>query len=396
MTNSNILVSIFNLASKFQGSDRIDEAIAIYHEILSRLEGEVSFLNAVRWNLGVALMVKERWLEAATMFNILLRTADKQEHQRIKSNIYRCGLRMRENSTKNHIEVRNNSFVIHHDAVKKFDGNILQTKKESGEFFCEHELCLILESKILSTKEKNFVFYDIGSNIGLITYYAATVKGVSTTVVAFDPNPLAAARFRHNMSMLGIDGSVTLWECALSNSTVDAIELYTPAHDASELSRLGGINPLIGGTEWVTHHVPAYRLDDLDLPAPHFIKIDAEDHEIGVLEGARRTLIEDMPAIFFENWFYGFDAVRTLAPYCYLQELGYVLFTPIWRTEHNGTYQYSFITPDSGANACLLFLPINMDERAQYPENINILALHAEKIPEIMENVRDWNENGPY
>jgi FkbM family methyltransferase len=44
------------------------------------------------------------------------------------------------------------------------------------------------------------------------------------------------------------------------------------------------------------------RLDDLDIPLPDLIKIDVEDHERAVLEGASSLIKASRPVILFECW----------------------------------------------------------------------------------------------
>jgi len=46
--------------------------------------------------------------------------------------------------------------------------------------------------------------------------------------------------------------------------------------------------------------VQAYRLDDLELPAPDLIKIDCEGAEMQVLQGAAETLRKHRPVVHLE------------------------------------------------------------------------------------------------
>jgi Methyltransferase FkbM domain len=47
--------------------------------------------------------------------------------------------------------------------------------------------------------------------------------------------------------------------------------------------------------------VPMHALDDLDLPACHFLKVDVEGMEAGVLRGALRTIESYRPLMYLEN-----------------------------------------------------------------------------------------------
>ena len=133
--------------------------------------------------------------------------------------------------------------------------------------------------------------YDIGANLGLHTlYYSA----VADQVVAFEPAPQTYRRLLENLA-LNDRSNVLTWNAALSDRSemLDFLDngisqtgtLVTNAAHARNFQKI---------------RVQAYRLDDLDLPAPDLVKIDCEGAELQVLRGAIRTLRKHRPVVHLE------------------------------------------------------------------------------------------------
>lgn len=110
---------------------------------------------------------------------------------------------------------------------------------------------------------------------------------------AFEPLPDLAAQLRERYP------NVTVYECALANQTGEA-EFFRII-DATGWSGLR-VQDAVANRATETLTVPLRRLDDiLDGEPVHFIKIDVEGAELGVLEGARAMLVAHHPAILFEH-----------------------------------------------------------------------------------------------
>jgi FkbM family methyltransferase len=133
--------------------------------------------------------------------------------------------------------------------------------------------------------------FDIGANLGLHTlFYSA----VADRVVAFEPAPRTYARLIDNLELNGRT-NVSTWNAALSDRSgfLDFLDngisqtgtLLTGAAHAQGFQKI---------------QVQAYRLDDLDLPAPDLIKIDCEGAEMQVLRGASATLARHRPEVHLE------------------------------------------------------------------------------------------------
>lgn len=160
------------------------------------------------------------------------------------------------------------------------------------------------------------VVYDIGGNIG---YHATAFASLPGTVVhSWEPNPLNYAMLRENTKDLG---NVTLHRAALSNITgTTRIETFDP----TQIQNYGEMH--INSEQGVP--VSCYRLDDLDLPLPHLIKIDVEGFEWEVISGASTIIAKSRPLIYYEALtLKNFDKIHDR-----LINLGYELY---WATIMN-------------------------------------------------------------
>jgi FkbM family methyltransferase len=143
------------------------------------------------------------------------------------------------------------------------------------------ELVQVIASR-LSTRQ---VFFDVGANVGLVTF-SVGARVPSLRIHAFEPHPLNVASWRRNAEL---------------NSEVNAT-IETAAVGATE-----GRASLVLGTESGWHHiadspsdstmdVPMVTLDDYadgqQLDFIHVLKLDVEGHEQSALQGARRLLRE--------------------------------------------------------------------------------------------------------
>ena len=144
--------------------------------------------------------------------------------------------------------------------------------------------------ELVSARRLRCVF-DIGAHLGLHTlFYSA----VADQVVSFEPAPQNYARLVDNVGLNGRT-NVSTWNVALSDrSTVlDFLD-----NRISQTGTLLTNAPHAQGFRKIP--VQAYRLDDLDLPAPALIKIDCEGAEMQVLRGAAETLRKHRPVVHLE------------------------------------------------------------------------------------------------
>ena len=138
---------------------------------------------------------------------------------------------------------------------------------------------------------------DIGANYGIFTLAMAAAVGESGKVFTFEPASSTTAYLRESLRINNYQ-QVHLEQCALSNQSGKA-QLAIGEH--CELNALSE-KAVPGGTE----EVSTTTLDQFlaghgqNIDGVDFIKIDAEGHEIPILDGAQKLLKEQSPLIQYE------------------------------------------------------------------------------------------------
>lgn len=171
------------------------------------------------------------------------------------------------------------------------------------------------ETNILDALIRNGdVFIDVGANIG---YYAVRYAAAGATVLAVDPVDKALAALQHSLDLNGLSENARTLALALSDS--DGTARFDDTGDVT--NHIGGS---IDG-----RLVETRRLDNLgpSIPVPGpdgltVLKIDAEGHDIEVLQGGREFLARRRPIVMCEAWAGG-DPLRQI-----LSEADYRLFLP--------------------------------------------------------------------
>jgi FkbM family methyltransferase len=153
---------------------------------------------------------------------------------------------------------------------------------------------------IKETVKKGDSFIDIGANIGMITLLAARCVGARGTVVAFEPNPLAAKRLK-TVAIANQLKQVTIHQCGLADRedklTLNVATKHTGTGTFGELSQ----QDLSSDSQ--RYEVPVYRGDTMlgdRLTGVTFIKIDVEGFEPYVLKGLSKTIANLQPVILTE------------------------------------------------------------------------------------------------
>jgi FkbM family methyltransferase len=136
------------------------------------------------------------------------------------------------------------------------------------------------------------VAVDVGAHKGSILQLLVNAAP-SQRHHAFEPLPDLAAQLRDRYP------TVIVHECALGNQNGEA-EFFRII-DAPGWSGLH-VQDAVTNSARETLRVPLRRLDDILNGEPvHFIKIDVEGAELGVLQGASATLGAHHPVIMFEH-----------------------------------------------------------------------------------------------
>jgi FkbM family methyltransferase len=130
-------------------------------------------------------------------------------------------------------------------------------------------------------------FVDVGANVG---YYSILASKLGAKVLAFEPSLNNRTLLEKNIK--DNDCDVQVYSQALSDKTESGF-LYTDT-TPGQYSLIGKGNG---------EKVDCVRFDDLNLPVPDFLKIDAEGAERQVLEGMQSVLTTDKPVtILIEDW----------------------------------------------------------------------------------------------
>jgi len=147
--------------------------------------------------------------------------------------------------------------------------------------------------------KKDSAFIDIGANKGLYCYYSEKIISASQ-IIAFEPIPKLAHLIRK------LFPKISTVEKALSDENGKAI-LNIPIHNQNYLidtrSTLEKDSPeLLGRFETIS--VDVITLDDYlkssGIDNIGLIKIDVEGHELKLLSGAKKTLLEKRPSMIIE------------------------------------------------------------------------------------------------
>jgi FkbM family methyltransferase len=140
------------------------------------------------------------------------------------------------------------------------------------------------------------IVYDIGANIG---YHSLGFSTKVKHVYCFEPNS-------KNYKLLELNTkhrpNVSLCKTAVSDK---AGKLHIQDFDVSKPGNYGEMLMSESGEE-----CDVVRIDDLNLPYPHLIKIDVEGHELKVFNGSKNTIRKHTPIIFYEAMHgSGFDEI---------------------------------------------------------------------------------------
>lgn len=210
---------------------------------------------------------------------------------------------------------------------------------------------------------------DVGANLGFFAGLLAAAVGSEGHVLAFEPNPIPLRVLRKSVRRESFSQILVL-PFAVSDVTqpfmmqtdlLDFGENATLAPHLKTRERLGFLRRNV--------KVKAIRLDDLIhenglqvegklLPAPTFLKIDAEGFDFNVLRGAEQLIQRFSPTLCIE---FGFDPSYPRPTYpAWLRERGYRIF------------DLHSITPFESAH----------EDALQAPYTTDLLAVPASRLDE--------------
>ena len=143
--------------------------------------------------------------------------------------------------------------------------------------------------------------WDVGANLGIFTFAAATLapRGMS---LAIEPDIFLASLIKKTASFDEYqDKDIRILPMAVSSSNGVARFMIANRGRASNFLESAGGNSQTGGIREELY-VPALTLDTLlqTSPAPNFVKIDVEGGENLVLQGALKVISKVRPVFYIE------------------------------------------------------------------------------------------------
>ena len=177
--------------------------------------------------------------------------------------------------------------------LKLFSPNIL-TEDLINDFFVKEPETLNWIDKFDDTKKS--YFWDIGSNIGLYSVYAATVKN-NISVVSFEPSTSNLRILSRNISINNLQKKIKIFQIPLTDKKNTFLEIFERKFGEGESHNT--LDEKIGfdGKKIISNN--SYKLfsssidqliDDKILNIPNYIKIDVDGLEHLILKGALKTL----------------------------------------------------------------------------------------------------------
>lgn len=134
---------------------------------------------------------------------------------------------------------------------------------------------------------------DIGANIG---NHALFFSKIFSSVHAFEPNPQVIARLRRNIEA-NRAGNISVHEFGLSS---ECAVLPFRCNDDGNAGMGKFLDTDAAGAAKLEVRRGDAVVQDCNLDAIDFIKIDVEGHEISALKGLRETIEEHQPVVAFE------------------------------------------------------------------------------------------------
>ena len=275
---------------------------------------------------------------------------------------------------------------LHFDARKLHFSRIFDTQLDN---LCEPELATLLD--IFLTDDK--VFYDIGSNWGYFSLYAAALPNYRGLIYAFEPIEETFFDLNDWVTRAGQEKRVVCQKLALSDCDGTA--------QMGVISSDSGLASLARDQDMDSENceVQTCRLDSLEYPKPDFIKLDVEGYEYQVIQGGLSTLAAKKPIIMFENWISKDDPEHTLLPIKTLLKRGYKLFVPMWWIGAPSNEMFWPISHQAFPKGPrqMAYVPFDPETRFSLRDQINFFCCHEDSLDEVESafNVLDQSPAAP-
>lgn len=138
---------------------------------------------------------------------------------------------------------------------------------------------------------------EVGSNIGSHTVPISRAIGKEGVVHAFEPQRLVHQLLCANLALNDCH-NVHVRQAAVSNSPGQVEFCSVPPYHELNYGSIS-VGQSLGGDSTM-EQVSMLTIDTLDLPRLDFLKVDAEGHDLKVLQGGQSTIARHRPVIFVE------------------------------------------------------------------------------------------------
>lgn len=201
----------------------------------------------------------------------------------------------------------------------RFIGKCIQNA-ENHNFSKNGEERLITKFLELQKNKASLAVYDIGANIG--KWSEEIVKRRSDAYIcAFEMIPAFAARAKERLNSYK---NVQVFNVPLSDEEMD-LEVFQHGGGASVTDN--PYHPVEAKKHALRSKHGDRFINENNLPAPAFIKIDVDGHEMKVLKGLRGTIAAARPWIQFEySFYYVHERVYLKDMFAFFEALDYELF----------------------------------------------------------------------
>jgi FkbM family methyltransferase len=139
------------------------------------------------------------------------------------------------------------------------------------------------------------IFWDIGANVGVFSFYAAVRKGA--TVLAFEPSAANFYVLSRNIELNNLSGRVTAYCVAFSEHTqLGVLNLAAPEMGGalSQFGRVSEASRYATDNHSTLQGTLGFTIDEFVArfrpPIPTYVKLDVDGLELPILAGAKELL----------------------------------------------------------------------------------------------------------
>lgn len=173
----------------------------------------------------------------------------------------------------------------------------------------------------------NTNFVDVGAHIGSTSLLMSEVvsKNSESKIYAFEP--VFHDIFFQNIRDNNLTDAISLYPCGIGSlegsMTIPRVNYAAECMNFGGTSFVGDDAAAAYGAGAGAEEVPFYRLDSFQLSNVSVVKIDVENMEIEVLEGAMDLIAQSKPAILIET--FDLDKLTRSAVFSQLSSMGYII-----------------------------------------------------------------------